>query len=113
LNGNLPSGVKLSVTALQTNTQRLKDTLKLARDALSAAGVPINEPLLGDNAKVTLAPVFAAKPVVLRDQLPTLVETDGKIRVKPNTSSNLVTKSNLLLGVPISNWEDFIQEPSY
>jgi hypothetical protein len=113
LNGNLPSGVKLSVTALQTNTQRLKDTLKLARDALSAAGVPINEPLLGDNAKVTLAPVFAAKPVVLRDQLPTLVETNGKIRVKPNTSSNLITKSGLLLGVPITNWEDFIQEPNY
>jgi hypothetical protein len=109
LNGNLPSGVKLSVTALQTNTQPLKDTLKLARDALSAAGVPINEPLLGDNAKVTLAPVFAAKPVVLRDQLPTLVETNGKFRVKPNTSTNLVTKSGLLLGVPISNWEYFIQ----
>jgi hypothetical protein len=113
LNGNLPSGVKLSVTALQTNTQRLKDTLKLARDALSAAGVPINEPLLGDNAKVALAPLFAAKPVVLRDQLPTLVETNGKIRVKPNTSSNLITKSGLLLGVPITNWEDFIQEPNY
>ncbi|NDC74737.1 hypothetical protein EBZ70_05480 [bacterium] len=113
LNGNLPSGVKLSVTALQTNTQRLKDTLTQARAALSTAGFSINEPLLGDNAKVTLAPLFAAKPVVLRDQLPTLVETDGKIRVKPNTSSNLVTKSGLLLGVPITNWEDFIQEPSY
>jgi hypothetical protein len=113
LNGNLPSGVKLSVTALQTNTQRLKDTLTQARAALSTAGFSINEPLLGDNAKVTLAPLFAAKPVVLRDQLPTLVETDGKIRVKPNTSSNLVTKSGLLIGVPITNWEDFIQEPSY
>ena len=113
LNGNLPSGVKLSVTALQTNTQRLKDTLTQARAALSTAGFSINEPLLGDNAKVTLAPLFAAKPVVLRDQLPTLVETDGKIRVKPNTSSNLVTKSGLLIGVPITNWEDFIQEPSF
>jgi hypothetical protein len=107
LNGNLPSGVKLSATALQTDTQRLKDWLAQARLALSAAGTPINEPFLG--AKVALAPLFAAKPVVLRDQLPTLVETDGKIRVKPNTSTNLVTKSGLLLGVPISNWEDFIQ----
>lgn len=113
LNGNLPSGVKLSVTALQTKTQRLKDDLTNARAALSTAGLSINEPLLGDNAKVTLAPLFAAKPVVLRDQLPTLVETDGKIRVKPNTSSNLVTKSGLLLGVPVLYWEDFIQEPSY
>ena len=113
LNGNLPSGVKLSVTALQTNTQRLKDTLTQARAALSTAGFSINEPLLGDNAKVTLAPLFAAKPVVLRDQLPTLVETDSEIQVKPNTSTNLVTKSGLLLGVPVPYWEDFIQELSY
>lgn len=113
LQGSLPSGVTLSVTPDLTNTQYLKEKLNLARQALTATGAALDQPLLGENPKVSLAPLFAAKPVVLRDQLPKFVESQGQIQIKAGTSANLVTKSGLLLGVVVPSWEEFIQDQGW
>jgi len=112
LQGSLPSGVTFSVTTPLTRTQSFKDELAILRQYLTATGVALDKPLLGQNAKVSLAPLFAAKPVVLRDQFTLIRDDQNQIIFKPGTSNKLL-QSGLLIGVEVPDWEKFLLELNF